>query len=163
MGRIFRLPRIAHAVTLDRLGKNHRWLALMVNGCVIGRVNFIGVMASAIQPIDIVVREVLNQLEQIRVLGKEVIADIATALSFEILKLAVHGKIHLLLEQSLVVLGEQRVPVSPPNDLNHIPARAPEIAFQLLDDLAVASNRTVETLKIAVHHEYEVVQALPAG
>lgn len=40
---------------------------------------------------------------------------------------------------------------------------AAELRLQLLDDLAVAAHRAVESLQVAVHHEREVVQALTGG
>src|SRR5712691_6067008 len=40
------------------------------------------------------------------------------------------------------------------------PSSAPEDRLELLDDLAVAADRAVEALQVAVHHEDQVVQAL---
>src|SRR3546814_1835997 len=44
-----------------------------------------------------------------------------------------------------------------------VPAGATEVAFQLLDDLAVAAHRAVQALQVAVDGEHQVVQALAAG
>src|SRR3546814_8854478 len=44
-----------------------------------------------------------------------------------------------------------------------VPAGATEVAFQLLDDLAVAAHRAVQALQVAVDDEHQVVQALAAG
>ena len=40
---------------------------------------------------------------------------------------------------------------------------APEIAFQFLDDLAVAAHRAVEPLQVAVDDEDQIVQILAGG
>ena len=45
--------------------------------------------------------------------------------------------------------------------LDHVPARAPEHGLEFLDDLAVATHRTVEALQVAVDHPDQVVQLLP--
>ena len=48
-----------------------------------------------------------------------------------------------------------------PDDLDDVPAGAPEHPLQLLDNLAIAPHRAVEALKIAVHHEDEIIEGLP--
>ena len=47
-----------------------------------------------------------------------------------------------------------------PDHLDHVPAGAAEIGFQLLDDLAVAAHRAVEALQVAVDDEDQVVEPL---
>ena len=61
------------------------------------------------------------------------------------------------------VLGEQGVPLAAPDDLDHVPAGAAEVGLQLLDDLAVAADRAVELLEVAVDDEGEVVELLARG
>ena len=66
-------------------------------------------------------------------------------------------------QQAVGVLGQQRVPVGAPDHLDHVPAGAAEGAFQFLDDLAVAADRAVEPLQVAVDHEDQVVELFAAG
>ena len=68
-----------------------------------------------------------------------------------------------LTQQAVLVLGQQRVPVAAPDDLDDVPAGAAERAFQLLDDLAVAAHRAVEPLQIAVDDEDQVVELFARG
>src|SRR5215217_1721207 len=70
---------------------------------------------------------------------------------------AVDDLAHSLDQQPVLVFCEQRIPVFAPDDLDDIPTRAPEHRLELLDDLAVAANGTIEALQIAVHDEDEVV------
>ena len=56
--------------------------------------------------------------------------------------------------------GSQRVPQI---DLDHVPAGAAEVGLELLDDLAVAANRAVEPLQVAVDDPDQVVELLAAG
>ena len=58
---------------------------------------------------------------------------------------------------------QQLVPVAAPDDLDHVPAGAAEERLQLLDDLAVAADRAVEPLQVAVDDEGQVVQAVDGG
>src|SRR6202011_1561118 len=44
-----------------------------------------------------------------------------------------------------------------------VPASSPKGRFELLDDLAVAANRAVEPLQVAVHDEDEIVELLARG
>ena len=44
-----------------------------------------------------------------------------------------------------------------------VPARAAERRFELLDDLAVAADRTVEALQVAVDDEDQVVELFARG
>jgi hypothetical protein len=59
-------------------------------------------------------------------------------------------------------LLEQRIPVVAPDHLDHVPAGAAEEPFELLDDLAVAANRTVEPLQVAVDDEDQIVELFAA-
>ncbi len=57
-----------------------------------------------------------------------------------------------------MVLGEQRIPVAAPDDLDDVPAGAVEGGIELLDDFAVAAHGSVEPLQVAVDDEDEVVE-----
>ena len=130
---------------------------------VIGGIDLVGIVATAIQPVDVVIGEVLHHFQQRLVAPEEALPNVGAALGLEVLVLAVHGFVHDLLHQAQVVLGEQRIPQPSPDHLDDVPTGAPEIAFQLLNDLAVAAHRAVEPLQVAVDHEDQVVELLPAG
>ncbi len=68
-----------------------------------------------------------------------------------------------LISRPDVVTVQQRVPVIAPDDLDHIPAGAAEQRLQLLDDLAVAANRAIQSLQVAVDDEDQVVQLFAGG
>ena len=102
----------------------------------------------------------LHQLQHFGVLPEEIPADIITGFHDIFLVLAIHDLIHTLDEQTGSVGGQQRIPVIPPDYLDHIPAGAPEDGLQFLDDLAIATDGAVQALEIAVDYEDEVVQGL---
>ena len=77
--------------------------------------------------------------------------------------LAVDDLAHAADEQAVRVVGQKRVPIATPKDLDHVPAGAAERAFQLLHDLAVAADRAVQPLQVAVDDEDQVVQTLAGG
>ena len=66
-------------------------------------------------------------------------------------------------EQAAVIVGEERIPVGAPQHLDDVPAGAAEGGLELLDDLAVAANRPVEPLQVAVDDEDQVVELLARG
>ena len=75
-----------------------------------------------------------------------------------LLILAVDDFAHPLREQAFVVGREQRIPIAAPQHLDDVPAGAAEDRLELLDDLAVAAHRPVETLQVAVDDEDQVVE-----
>ncbi len=95
-----------------------------------------------------------------RVRAEEVVADVGARGHRVLLELAVDGGVHLLDEHAVHVAGQQVVPLAAPDHLDHVPARAAEVTFQLLDDLAVTSDRAVQALQVAVDDEREVVEAV---
>src|SRR5205823_2489779 len=95
-----------------------------------------------------------------RVLSEEVFADVRAILRFEVLVLAIDALLHAFEEDPVGVAGEQLVPAGAPDDFEDVPAGATEDSFELLDDLAVAADRTVQALEIAIDDENEVVETL---
>src|SRR5207237_1051779 len=70
---------------------------------------------------------------------------------------------HALEENAARVAGDQGIPLATPQHLDDVPARAAENALELLNDLAVAANRPVEALQVAVDDENQIVELLPSG
>ena len=62
-----------------------------------------------------------------------------------------------------MIASQQRVPIRAPDHLDDVPARAPERGLELLDDLAVAADRAVEALEVAVDDEDQVVELFARG
>ena len=95
--------------------------------------------------------------------AEEVLADVGARLDAELLGLAVERLVHLVDQHAVDVAREQLVPLAAPDDLDHVPAGAAEDRLELLDDLAVAADRAVEALQVAVDDEDQVVEALARG
>ena len=110
---------------------------------------------------NLVVRHVLHQLQQLRILPEKFAANIRAALRLERLILAVHALFHPPQQQPRVVALEQLIPVRTPDHLDHVPARAEEHRLQLVDDPPVPAHRPIQPLQVAVHHEDQVVELLP--
>ncbi len=142
------------------MGQDHRRLADVRGGRVEGGVDLAVVVAAARQAADLVVGEVLDHLEQPRVRAEEVLPGVGAALDRVGLELAVRGGVHGVDEQAVDVLGDQVVPLPAPHHLDDVPAGAAERALQLLHDLAVAADRAVQALQVAVHDEDQVVELL---
>ena len=157
---VLALAGLAHAIALDGLDQQHARLPTVGIGRMEGGVHLLGIMAAAAQIPDFLVRHVLHEPGGLGVLAKEVLAHIGPVVGLERLVVAVERFHHQLAQPACGVAGEQRIPVAAPDELDHVPARATEFAFELLDDLAVATHRAIEPLEVAVDDEDEVVQPL---
>ena len=152
------LEGLAQAVALDGVGQDHGGLALVLHGGLVGGVDLLVVVAAALEAPDLVVGHVRHHLLGDGGPAEEVVAHEAAGLGLVGLVVAVERLVHDAHELALVVGLEQRIPLAAPQDLDDVPAGAPEVGLQLLDDLAVAAHRPVETLQVAVDHEGEVVE-----
>ncbi len=163
VGGVAALHLGAQRPALDRLGQDHGGRTDLVHGRLVGRVQLHVVVAAARQGAQIVVAEVGHHLAQSRVGAEEVLPDVGAALHRVALELAVDGRVHLVQQHPVDVLGQQLVPAGAPDHLDDVPARTAEDALELLHDLGVAPHRPVQTLQVAVDHPDQVVEALAAG
>ena len=163
VGDVLALAGLAHAVALDGLGQDHGRLALVGHGGGIGGVDLAGIVAAARQAPDLLVGHAGDTGLELGVLAEEVLADIGAVLGLEVLVLAVDAFLHAAQQAAVGVGRDQRVPRAAPQHLDDVPAGTPEVALQLLDDLAVAAHRAVEALEVAVDDEDEVVELLAAA
>ena len=160
---VLALAALAHAEALDRLDQQHGRLALVVVRAVEGRVDLLRVVAAAVQAPDVLVAHLGDHLEQLRVAAEEVLAHEGAVVGLHRLVVAVDDVHHHLAQDAVLVAREQRIPVAAPEQLDDVPARAAELALELLDDLAVAAHRAVEALQVAVDDEDQVVELLARG
>src|SRR4051812_22037501 len=105
----------------------------------------------------------LHHLEQARIGAEEVLPEVRAALDEIFLILPVGDLAHAAHEKALAVVGDERIPVGAPDDLDDVPADAAEDRFEFLDDLAVTAHGTIEALEITVDDEDEVVEFFPCG
>ena len=117
-------------------------------------------MAATVQAPDVLVAHARHGFQQLGVLAEEMLAHELAVVGLVRLVLAIEGLFHDLAQDAFLVVRQQRIPVATPDQLDHVPARTAEVAFQLLDDLAVAAHRAVQTLQVAVDDEDQVVQLL---
>ena len=153
----------AQRPALDRLGQDDGRLALRAGGRVVGGEHLAVVVAAALQAPDLVVAPAVDELRGARVAPEEVLADEGAVLALVGLEVAVGRVVHQVDEGAVAVTGEQLVPLAAPHDLDDVPAGAAEQALELLDDLAVAADRAVEALQVAVDDEGQVVELLARG
>src|SRR6185312_8373153 len=158
VGRVAPLEGRPEAVALDGLGEDDRRLALVLCGRLERRVDLAVVVAAALEAPQLVIGVVLHQFRDARVAAEEVLAHVGAALGLVGLVVAIRSDVHEVDERTLAVARQQAVPLATPDDLDDVPAGAAEEALELLDDLAVAANRPVEALQVAVDDEGEVVE-----
>ena len=161
VGDVAAFAGLAQPVALDGLGQDDRGRAAVLDGRLVGRVDLQRIVAAALQ-----LAGVCSSLRsatiasQPRIDAEEMLADVAAGHDGVFLILAVDDFAHAADQQAVGVARQQRVPVRAPEDLDHVPAGAAEGPFQFLDDLAVAADRAVQPLEVAVDDEDQVVQLL---
>ena len=163
VGGVATLEVGAERPSLDGLGQHDGRLAPVPQGRVVGGVHLPAVVSAAFEAPDLGVGHAVDHREGARVAGEEVLAHEGAGLGLVGLEVTVGGRVEQVDQGSVVVGAEERVPLASPDDLDDVPAGAAEVGLQLLDDLAVAADRSVEALQVAVDDEGEVVQPFPGG
>src|SRR5690606_24129143 len=102
-----------------------------------------------------------HELQGSRVLPEEVLPHVGAGLGLVSLVLAVDGGVHHVDEGALGVLGQEVVPAGAPDHLDDVPPVTAEDGLELGDDLAVAADRAVESLQVAVDDPDQVVETFP--
>src|SRR5205823_14099497 len=144
MGDVASLASLTEAIALDGRGQDHRRRTGMLDGRLEGGVDLFRIVAAPGQLAKLLVGKVLDHLQQLGVLAKEVLADVGPRLDGVLLILAVDDLAHAFDEHTVFVAGQEGIPVAAPDDLDAVPAGAAEGGLQLLDDFAVAAYRAVE-------------------
>ena len=163
MSDILSLSGLACPIPLHGLSKNDRRLSRRIDGLGIRRINFRRVMPTSIEAPNVFIAHIGHHFEQFRRMAKEVLAGIATAPDLVSLIVAVDDLFHASPQDSMGIFGEQWIPVAPPDHLENTPACTPKTRLELLDNFAIASNGTIQSLKIAVDHKNQIVELLTAG
>ncbi len=163
VGGVAALEVRAEAVALDGVRQDHGGLTGGLHGRLVGRVHLAVVVAAPLEVPDLLVAQLGDQLLGARVAAEEVLPDVGAVVGLVGLVVTVRGDVHEVDQRAVAVGVQQRVPLPAPDHLDHVPAGAAEERLQLLDDLAVAADRAVQPLQVAVDHEGQVVQTLVGG
>src|ERR1700733_7168595 len=135
----------------------------MINGGLVGGMYLDGIVSAQPQTGELLVGKMLDHLEQPRIGTKEILPEVRSALDKVFLILSVGDLAHAADQQPIAIGLNQRIPIAAPDELDHIPSGAPENRFQLLNNFAVATNRTVQPLQVAVDDKNQVVEPLARG
>src|SRR5690606_10976611 len=127
MGDVLALAGLAHAVALHGFDEDDRRLALVSHRAVVGGEDLPRVVAAAAQRPDVGVGPVLDERRRLRVLAEEMFADVGAGPRAERLVVAVERLVHQLAQPARFVLLEENVPARAPDQLDHVPAGAPEV------------------------------------
>ena len=149
---------LARAIAFHRHRQNHGGPLDLFTGRGVGRVDFVRIMSTAIEVHDVFVAEVFYQLQRLGVFPEEVFPGVGTAIELAVLQLAIADLIHDLLQVAALVAFDQRIPLSAPHDLDHVPSGTAEHAFQFLNNFAVTPDRAIQSLQVAVDHEVQIAE-----
>src|SRR4051794_20501377 len=100
-------------------------------------------VAATAQMGQIFVGEVLHHFEQPRVLTKQIFADKATTSHSIFLVLAIDNLVETLDKHSVMIAGQEWIPLRPPDHFDHVPTRPAKKGLQFLNDFAVAAHWSV--------------------
>ncbi len=163
VGDVLAFAGFPQTVTLDGLGEDDGGRALVLDCGFVSGVHLDGIVAAQAHAGQLLVGEVLHHLEQAGIAAEEILTEIGSALDKVFLILAVADLAHAPDQQPVTIAADEAVPVGAPDDLDDIPSRATENGLQFLNDLAVATDRPIQSLQIAIHYEDQVVEALAGG
>ena len=144
-------------VSFDGLSKDDCRRALVIHRGFVGGVDFFRIVTAAVKLFELVVRQMLDHLLELGSV-EEVLADVRTRFDRILLVLPVDDFAHASYQDAVLISLKQLFPQSAPDDFDDVPAGASEGGFEFLNNLAVASNRTIESLQVAVHNERQVVE-----
>ena len=163
MGSHLALTCLSHAIAFFGVRQDDGGLALVRRCSRISRMNFDQIMATAFQTVNLLIAQALSELGKLGVLAKEVIAVKTPIFRGEGLHLSVHRVGKGANQRLLGVSCKQAVPVTAPNEFDHIPARTAKEFFQFVNDAAITANWPIQALQIAIDHPYQVVQFFAGG
>jgi len=153
---------LSDPVALDGAGEDHGRRSLVLDGGLVRRIDLCRVVTSQAEAAELLVRHIGDHCGKLGVFTEEVLADIGAGGGGVLLAVTVHRLAHPTHQETVRILGKQRVPIFSPDHLDDIPTRAPEVSLELLNDLAVTADRAVETLQIAVDDKDQIVEVLPS-
>src|SRR5262245_34960445 len=99
----------------------------------------------------------VDQLQQLRIFPEEMSTSITAWLDGVFLVITINSFLHPFQQKTGLVRRQELVPVRPPNHFNDIPASPLENSFKFLDNFAVATNRSIEALQVAVNDPNQVI------
>ena len=126
MRHIAAFAGFTQAIALDRVRQDHGRRTLVGDGRRIGGIDLFRVMPAARELAELLVRKMFHQAARLRVFAEEMLANVRSGLHSILHELAVADLVHALDEQAAPVLGQEPVPVASPDDLDDVPAGAPE-------------------------------------
>ena len=100
------LARLAQPVALDRFGQHHRRPPLAIHRGFVARVHLPRVVPAAVHLAQLLVRQVIHQREQLRILPKKMFANVTARLDRIFLIFAIHRFLHPLQQQTRLVIGQ---------------------------------------------------------
>src|ERR1700678_511868 len=133
----------------------------MIDRRAVGSVDLNRIVTTQPHAGELLIRKMLHHFQQPGIGAKKVLPEIRTALDEIFLILAVRDLAHAPEEQTVAIVLDDLVPIATPDHLDDVPSGTAEDRFQFLNDLAIAADRPVETLQIAVDDENQVVETFP--
>ena len=160
MGDVLAFAGFTQTIAFDRLGQDDGRRPRVIHGSAVSGMDFDGIMPAEAHACQLLIREMLDHLQQPGITAEQVLAEVGSALDEVFLILSVADFAQPPDQQAIAVVLNQGVPIGAPDHLDDVPTGAAENRFQFLNDFSVAAHWAVEPLQVAVHDEDQVVEPL---
>src|SRR3989441_4068706 len=160
---VLAFARFAKSIALDGARENNGRRARVLDSDLVRGIDLLWIMATQAETLQRLIGKRLDGVEETRVSAKKRLPDVRPRRNNDLLIFTVHQLTHALDEEAFRVALENRIPLASPENLDDVPAGAAEGRLQLLDDLAVAANRPVQALQVAVDDKDQVVEFFARG
>src|SRR5256885_6119617 len=160
MSDVLAFARLAQAIALDGFRENDGWCAFVLYRGFICRMYFDRIVPSQPHTGQLLVRKMFDHFQETWICAAKVLPEVSSALNKIFLILPVCDLAHPPDKQSVAIVLDEHVPIPTPDHLDYIPARSAENCLQLLNNLSIPADRSIQPLQIAVHDEDEIVQPL---
>ena len=73
------------------------------------------------------------------------------------MEVTIWSDIHESSQRTVMVISQQAIPFTTPDNFDDVPSGSTEEAFEFLNNLAVTANGAIQTLQVSVNDEVEVI------
>src|SRR5205085_1623845 len=115
VGDVAAFTGFTEAVAFNGFGEDDGGLAFVFGGGFVSGIDFSRVMPAAVHAMKLLVGEMVDHPQQLRVGAKEVFADVTAGSDGVLLVFAIDGFFHAFEEQAIGIGFEERIPVGAPD------------------------------------------------
>src|SRR5207245_3613078 len=117
--------------------------AMVCHRCFVRRIDLFRIVSAAPHLVELLIGEVTEHLQQARIIATHVLADVGAIGDGVFLKFPIDDFAHAPYQDTVMVLGQEWVPIAAPDHLDDVPTRTAEYRLEFLDNLTIATYRAI--------------------